>query len=552
MRRAFFNGRFGVHVLVAATLALVAVVLVTSSGPAGADQPPGGEEQDYGNNYVLLDSTDAGGPVFNSPVYSPSTIAMELVDQDDEYEEVPIGFNFDFYGSTYDDAYLSSNGFISFGGGNTDYEGFEEPLSTNGYGDDPAAFGYWTDLDPVDECSTPPLDPVKYGTYGTAGTRVFVAEWLSCANDYGNNEPADYIRFQIRLFEADNAIEYHYFDVEISETENSFGDYTTVGLRNGDPGQAYLQYSFDEVAIDNSMAIRLWQPECNGVVADVVGTRADDMLTAPLWGGGSTYGHTGNDVLQGSSFDDYLCGAEGRDEIRGYDGADIIYGGDDQDTMYGYDGDDEIYAGEGNDVAYGGNDDDFIGGGGGIDRLYGQAGMDDIRGGIGDDRLFGGTEDDLMYGQTGVDSMYGQTGDDEMYGGTENDRMYGGRDDDDMWGDSGDDLMYGQDGTDDMYGGNDVDRIYGNIGNDYLYGDAGNDLVYGMAGDDYLYGGDDMDSVYGGGGADFLYGDDDDDNLYGQGGSDTLDGGAGVMDLCNGGIGTDAALLTCETIQLVP
>lgn len=541
---------------VVSLLATLLAMITATTLVASADQPPGGEVQEFGNTYVLLDSTDPGGPVFDSPAYDPTTVATDLVGQDDDYLQIPLGFSFTFYGTAYANAYVSTNGHITFGTGNTDYDAADDPLSTNTDSEVPSAFGYWTDLDPDDNCEVDSPTPVTYDTFGTPGSRVFVAEWYSCPNDWGNNLPADYLQFQIRLFEGKNWIEYHYYDVVESEGPNSNGLYSIVGVRAGAAGSAYLQYSFDEAVIDNNMAIRIWQPKCNGVLADVVGTRGNDNLTSPLWGGGSTFGHLGNDTLNGSTFDDNLCGGDGvdtiygdigNDYISGGAGGDILNGDNGNDFIYGNAGGDTITGGQGIDYLYGAGGNDTLSGGPGNDYIYGQGQIDILNGEGGDDELFGGASPDTLNGGTGADTLNGGSGDDIMNGGADPDLMIGGAGNDMMNGGSGEDIMNGGGGNDTIEGFDDNDSINGGGGTDTLYGYGGDDVMTGGPGADYLNGGDGDDMMTGNGDNDQLLGATGADVLAGSGGDDTLSGGEGPdtaiggpgMDTVNGGAGDD-------------
>ncbi len=69
--------------------------------------------------YIFEDSTEPGGPAYTWEEISAT--GSELTDSsnyDDSYlGPIPIGFDFTYYGNTYTDLYVSSNGYISFGAG---------------------------------------------------------------------------------------------------------------------------------------------------------------------------------------------------------------------------------------------------------------------------------------------------------------------------------------------------------------------------------------------------------------------------------------------------
>ncbi len=113
---------------------------------------------------------------------------------------VPLLFNFQFYGSTFSQVHVSSNGFLSFlpgqGAGCCSGQYMPDGEMPNGI-----VAGYWGDLDPSDGSS----GPIRYETLGTSPNQVFVLHYDSIrhVND------SVYADFQIKLFEGSNEIEVH-------------------------------------------------------------------------------------------------------------------------------------------------------------------------------------------------------------------------------------------------------------------------------------------------------------------------------------------------------
>ena len=57
------------------------------------------------------------------------------------------------------------------------------------------------------------LSPITYQTSGNAGNRVFTAEWENAGfywDLFDDSNSTDFVNFQLRLFEADGTIEFHY------------------------------------------------------------------------------------------------------------------------------------------------------------------------------------------------------------------------------------------------------------------------------------------------------------------------------------------------------
>jgi hypothetical protein len=132
-------------------------------------------------------------------------------------------------------------------------------------------------------------------------------------------------------------------------------------------------------------------------------------------------GLTGNDVIYGSSYNDYIDGGSGQDLIYGNGGNDLIYGGGDVDTIYGGSGNDTVFAGAGGDY------------------LYGEDGNDKLYGGAYSDELYGGNGNDTLVGDGATDKLYGGGGDDILLGGASTDQLIGGAGNDILWGGSGND-----------------------------------------------------------------------------------------------------------------
>ncbi|HEV8290406.1 MAG TPA: calcium-binding protein [Tepidisphaeraceae bacterium] len=176
-------------------------------------------------------------------------------------------------------------------------------------------------------------------------------------------------------------------------------------------------------------------------------------------------------------------------------------------------GNDRVSGGTGNDIMIGGDGNDRITGGGGNDWLRGGNGNDNLAGNGGNDRLDGGAGEDVMIGGVGIDTA-----------------DYSSRtravivllDNINNDGESAE--------LDNVR--NDVENIWGGKGADRIIGSSGANSLRGNGGNDSLFGGDGNDTLEGGGGA---------DSLSGQAGNDRLLARDGVIDIVDGGAGTDSA-----------
>ncbi len=147
--------------------------------------------------------------------------------------KVPIGFNFSFYGTTYTDAWVSTNGSMQFGPTTTNSTGTGVPS-----GIDNVISPFWDDL----YTNGYNAKSIYYTTLGSPGSRKFILQWSNmnfCCSDnsiFGN--------IQIVLYEGSNTIRFQYFDLvndpsamgggaaigieKDNSTNNWYGDHTPI------------------------------------------------------------------------------------------------------------------------------------------------------------------------------------------------------------------------------------------------------------------------------------------------------------------------------------
>ncbi|SVA68612.1 uncharacterized protein METZ01_LOCUS121466, partial [marine metagenome] len=101
-----------------------------------------GGPDSYG--YVFIDSNEPDGPQFNYINFDGETITN--MGDDDYRGPFQLPFDFTFYGETYSQVYINSNGFISFGTGNTQYN--NSTIPDQGVPNNIIAF-FWDDLNPA-------------------------------------------------------------------------------------------------------------------------------------------------------------------------------------------------------------------------------------------------------------------------------------------------------------------------------------------------------------------------------------------------------------------
>ena len=277
----------------------------------------------------------------------------------------------------------------------------------------------------------------------------------------------------------------------------------------------------------------------NGLISQALSKKSSSRLD---------YGTSGNDVTNGTQYNDTLYGSYGNDSLLGGDGRDFLYGSDGNDTLVGGTGDDYIENwGSGSDVY-------IFNRGDGHDKIYDSAsnygGTDTIRFGTGiaaanltfrrdDDDLIidiDGGADQLRISRWGLSTNYfierieftggGSLSLEQILasipapplGASGNDKLTAWHLGDRLQGLDGNDTLTGRGASDTLEGGDGGDNIDGALGNDSLLGGAGSDWLYGRGGNDTLIGDADNDTING---------DEGDDVLYGNAGNDSLTGGAG-------------------------
>lgn len=162
---------------------------------------------------------------------------------DDASVQRSIGFNFDFYGTTYSQIFIGSNGFVTFGAGSSLYE--NTSFAAGGtIGGNPAIAPLWDDWNPAATTGTEVFSIVT----GTAGSRQLIVQWSNIVH-YGGTQTAS---FQLVLNESDGSIEFRYLDVTV-ESNWTQGSSATIGLSDG--STRFNQYSFNTASIANNQRI---------------------------------------------------------------------------------------------------------------------------------------------------------------------------------------------------------------------------------------------------------------------------------------------------------
>ncbi len=157
------------------------------------------------------------------------------LDGDDQVQgsTVPLGFTFNFYGTPFTDAYLSTNGAIMFDSPTDTYSNDALPSAQFAT----AILPFWDDL------YTGPAKSIYYHTTGSAGSRKFIVQWTNTAFCCDLEAPMG--TFQAILYEGSNKIQFQYRNlVDISRAR---GDEATIGIQKDSLTANMFSYNTESI-----------------------------------------------------------------------------------------------------------------------------------------------------------------------------------------------------------------------------------------------------------------------------------------------------------------
>jgi uncharacterized protein YjdB len=184
-----------------------------------------------------------------SSIALTGTLIPTLSDDDVTELAIPIGFNFDYCGTTYTSLSACSNGWLSLNNSpSLDFDNIELLIDGPGW-----IMPYWDDLDGFF------TGAVFCATTGIAPNRVFTIEW----NNYESLVGFGSVTFQVKLYETTNIIDFHY------GLSTLFGSDATMGISNDNISD--WQTLSDESAAPTALLAPLF-------INTIVGTPADGQI----------------------------------------------------------------------------------------------------------------------------------------------------------------------------------------------------------------------------------------------------------------------------------
>ena len=190
--------------------------------------------------------------VLSHPAFAPEAVPNTIVPQtritdDGTIVDVPLGFDFNFYGNTYNKVNVYSNGFLTFGTAVTDPTGLGffrgDAIPYSGNPNNMIAFA-WTDWSPQRV-----VGGIRFETRGTAPNRRFLLQFTNVPEFSGRG------LLLMQLVLTENANDITIYTNTMSITASS--DRVTQGIENADGTLA----AFDSV--QNPVNL-IWSPRVRG------------------------------------------------------------------------------------------------------------------------------------------------------------------------------------------------------------------------------------------------------------------------------------------------
>ena len=170
---------------------------------------------------------------------------VNFVNNDQASGVIPIGFDFPFYGTNYQECSINPNGWLGFGGDSDEWDNSQIPspsISTA------AMFPFWDDLNPVnDNCNQYCSGEVYY----YSSPEIFVVTFDQVAHWWTNFENTSY-SFQVVMY-PNGEFYFNYLNLE--------GDFSsaTIGSQNQNATDGILMSYNSSSLIDNNFSILVSQ-----------------------------------------------------------------------------------------------------------------------------------------------------------------------------------------------------------------------------------------------------------------------------------------------------
>lgn len=173
------------------------------------------------NNYCFSATT-------GTYAYLSGGTAVNSIEADDvNATSIPIGFTFNYMGSNYTVASVSSNGWLSFTNGNPSAANSRtNSIATTNASLVNTVFPLWDDLNGAG------AGIASYKLTGTAPDQIFTMEWRSWSWNYNTSNAV--ISFQVKLYQTTNVVEFWYKTESgaVTTTGSGYTSGASIGITN--------------------------------------------------------------------------------------------------------------------------------------------------------------------------------------------------------------------------------------------------------------------------------------------------------------------------------
>jgi Subtilase family/Proprotein convertase P-domain/Carboxypeptidase regulatory-like domain len=220
------------------------------SASAGLCSTPRTQSLNLSADTTLDFTLPARGDTFGyTCVVEPSTYVQGstrlALGGDDVSATVALPFGFRFYGTTYTQAFVSSNGNLNFLAASTEFGNTTIPSAAT---PNAAVYAFWDDL------IVDPSSGVFTATSGTAPNRTFLVEW----RDVSLFSSASFRVDAEAELRENGEIVLRYRNLDPAQSQE-LGGSATVGIENA-AGTVALQYSANTASLSNAQSIRFRPP----------------------------------------------------------------------------------------------------------------------------------------------------------------------------------------------------------------------------------------------------------------------------------------------------
>jgi hypothetical protein len=166
--------------------------------------------------------TGAAVPAAFEDISATGTVIAGLTNVDDASVSIPIGFTFPFFGANQTTVFVSSNGLLTFGTGNTTFTNTD--LTVN-----PAQAAIAVFWDDLHTGGGQPGSGVRFQVSGAGANQHLTIQWNQI-RFFAGGTAGDTITFQAQLF-ADGRIQLNYMDLTSGVAAGNNGASATVGAK---------------------------------------------------------------------------------------------------------------------------------------------------------------------------------------------------------------------------------------------------------------------------------------------------------------------------------